>query len=73
MKSWGVLVVSAVFEAVWATALGEVQGFSNVWATIVFVAALTLSMAGLGQALREIPPGTAYAVWTGLGAGLTVT
>src|SRR5690606_4274489 len=72
MKYWGVLLVSAVFEAIWATALGQTQGFSNLWATGVFVVSLILSMAGLGVALMGIPTGTAYAVWVGVGAGLTV-
>jgi quaternary ammonium compound-resistance protein SugE len=70
--AWLVLLVSAVFEAVWATALGQSDGFSEVVPTVVFAVAFTLSMLGLGWAARFIPIGTAYAVWTGLGAALTV-
>lgn len=69
---WLVLVVSAVLEAVWATALGDSAGLSRPAPTVVFAVALTLSMAGLALAARTIPIGTAYAVWTGLGAALTV-
>ncbi|MDJ1371833.1 DMT family transporter [Gulosibacter molinativorax] len=71
--AWFVLIVSAVFEAVWATALGMSEGFTKPWPTIVFLVALTLSMLGLGWAAKSIPMGTAYAVWTGIGAALTVT
>lgn len=70
--AWVVLLISAVFEAVWATALGRSGGFTQLGPTIVFVVALTLSMIGLGRALKHIPVGTAYAVWVGVGAALTV-
>lgn len=70
---WLVLLLSAVLEAVWATALGRSDGFSDPIATVVFLLALTLSMTGLGWAVRSIPIGTGYAVWTGVGAALTVT
>lgn len=69
---WVVLIISAVLEAVWATALGHSDGFSRPGATAVFLVAAVLSMAGLGYAMRGIGIGTAYAVWTGLGAVLTV-
>lgn len=72
-RAWTVLLVSAVLEAVWATALGLSQGFSHIVPTIVFALALTLSMIGLATAMRAIPMGTAYAVWVGVGAALTVT
>ena len=71
--SWIVLIVSGVLEAVWATALGKSEGFTKLWPTIVFGAGLALSMAGLAWAMREISIGTAYAVWVGIGAALTVT
>lgn len=70
---WLVLVVSAVLEAVWATALGDSHGLSRTGPTVVFAVALVASMVGLAKASRSIPIGTAYAVWTGLGAALTVT
>lgn len=70
--SWIVLVLSGVLEAVWATALSRSEGFSRPLPTVVFVLGLALSMLGLGYALRELPVGTAYAVWVGIGAALTV-
>lgn len=70
--AWTVLVVSGMLEAVWATALGESQGFRRKGATLVFVIALVLSMAGLSHAMLSLPTGTAYAVWVGIGAVLTV-
>ena len=71
--SWIVLIISGVLEAVWATALGKSQGFTQIVPTITFAVALIGSMAGLAYALRELPTGTAYAIWVGIGAALTVT
>jgi quaternary ammonium compound-resistance protein SugE len=70
--SWIVLILSGVLEAIWATALGRSEGLSRLWPSVVFVGALLASMAGLAFAMREIPTGTAYAVWVGIGAALTV-
>lgn len=70
--SWFVLVLSGVFEAVWAVALDASGGFRRIRPTVVFALALVVSMVGLAYAMREIPTGTAYAVWTGVGAALTV-
>ena len=70
--SWFVLVLSGVLEAVWATALGRSEGFSRLVPSLVFGVALVLSMVGLAYAMRDLPVGTAYAVWVGIGAVLTV-
>lgn len=70
--AWLVLLASAVLEAVWATALGLSVGFSRPLPSLVFAVAATLSMIGLGLAVKRIPLGTAYAVWVGIGAALTV-
>ncbi|SDS25141.1 DMT family transporter [Microlunatus soli] len=70
--AWLILIVSAVFEAVWATALGLSDGLSRPLPAIVFFVGLAVSMVGLGRATRQIPIGTAYAVWVGIGAALTV-
>jgi quaternary ammonium compound-resistance protein SugE len=70
--AWGILLLSALFEAVWATALGHSDGFTLLAPTVLFLAALVASMAGLSWAMRSIPIGTAYAVWVGVGAALTV-
>lgn len=70
--SWLILVASGVLEAVWATALGRSEGFSKLVPTLTFGVAVTLSMAGLAYAMRDLPVGTSYAVWVGIGASLTV-
>lgn len=70
--SWVILILSGVLEAVWATALGKSEGFTKLWPTVVFGVTLLLSMGGLALAMREISTGTAYAVWVGIGASLTV-
>ncbi len=70
--AWLVLVVSGVLEAVWAVALGKTEGFTRLTPSIVFLVAISASMGGLAYAMRSIPIGTAYAVWVGIGAALTV-
>jgi len=70
---WIVLFASAALEAVWATALGASEGFSRVVPTVVFAVALVASMGSLAYVARHIPISTAYAVWAGTGAALTVT
>ena len=70
--SWLVLVISGVLEAVWAVALSRSEGFTRLAPSMLFGSALLLSMAGLAYAMRELPVGTSYAVWVGIGASLTV-
>lgn len=70
--AWPALLVSAVLEAVWANALAASDGFTRPAPTAVFVVATLLSTVGLAFAMRHIPTGTAYAVWTSLGTVLTV-
>lgn len=70
--AWLVLVISGALEAVWATALESSNGFRRLGPSLLFLAALTLSMAGLGYAMTSLPVGTSYAVWVGIGATLTV-
>lgn len=70
--SWILLVVSGALEAVWATALGRTEGFTRLAPSLVFFAALAASMTGLALAMRDLPVGTSYAVWVGIGAVLTV-
>jgi quaternary ammonium compound-resistance protein SugE len=66
--AWLVLVVSGVLETVWAAALSRSEGFSRLVPSVVFAVSLVLSMLGLAFALREIPVGSGYAVWVGIGA-----
>jgi quaternary ammonium compound-resistance protein SugE len=70
--AWFVLIVSGMLEAVWAAALSASEGFHRIRPTVVFIVAMVASMAGLAFAMTELPTGTAYAVWVGIGATLTV-
>ena len=70
--SWLILIASGVLEAVWASALSASHGLKRPRPVALFVVALAASMAGLAYAMTEIPTGTAYAVWVGVGATLTV-
>ena len=70
--AWIILIAAGMLEAVWAVALSASNGFRRPAPTVVFFAGLALSMCGLAWAMTEIPTGTAYAVWVGVGATLTV-
>ena len=66
--NWLILLAAGLFEVVWATALKMSNGFANVKADIVFVIGTAMSVWLLSVAMKSIPMGTAYAVWTGIGA-----
>jgi quaternary ammonium compound-resistance protein SugE len=66
--AWIVLFVAGVLEVGWAVGLKYTEGFTRLWPTIGTAVALTASMGLLGVALRTLPLGTAYAVWTGIGS-----
>ena len=66
--TWILLFVAGLFETAWALALKESDGFSKPGPTALFVLTLVISMVLLALALRELPVGTGYAVWTGTGA-----
>ncbi len=66
--NWLILIIAGLFEVVWAVALKKSDGFRNVWADAVFLVGMIASMWLLSLSLRTIPLGTAYAVWTGVGA-----
>ena len=70
--AWIILIVAGVLESVWASALGASNGLKKPKPAVLFVVALLLSMGGLAFAMTEISVGTAYAVWVGIGAVLTV-
>lgn len=69
--AWTVLIVSGLFEAVWATAMSRSEGFTKLVPSLVFLVAVVISMGGLAWALKTIPVGTGYAVWVGVGAVTT--
>ena len=65
--AWFILVMAGLLEVGWAVGLKYTHGFTRLWPTIATAAALVASMALLGLAVRALPLGTAYAVWTGIG------
>jgi quaternary ammonium compound-resistance protein SugE len=70
--AWVVLVVAGLFEIGWAIGLKYTEGFTRLWPSVATVAAMVVSVVLLGFAMRSLPVGTAYAVWTGIGAIGTV-
>lgn len=68
MKYWIILLVAAALEIVWASGLKHTVGFTRLAPSLVVLAAMIASMYLLAQAARGLPIGTAYAVWTGIGA-----
>ncbi len=65
--AWGILFLAGLLEVAWAVGLKYTDGFTRLWPTVGTAAALVSSMGLLGLALRTLPLGTAYAVWTGIG------
>jgi quaternary ammonium compound-resistance protein SugE len=68
---WVILVVAGLLEVVWALMLKQSEGLSKPVPTIVFFISLALSLFLLSQAVKSVPVGTAYAVWTGVGVAGT--
>jgi quaternary ammonium compound-resistance protein SugE len=66
--AWIILVVAGVFEVVWAFAMKQSDGFTRLWPTLVTLAAMLVSVVLLALSMRSLPLGTAYTVWTGIGA-----
>ena len=66
--AWAILIVAGIFEVIWAVALKYSEGFTKLWPSVIFIIAAWLSFACLSLALKHIPMGSAYAVWTGIGA-----
>ena len=66
--AWTLLIIAGIFEVGWAIGLKYTDGFTRPMPTILTVLAMAISLGLLGLALRDLPVGTAYAVWTGVGA-----
>jgi quaternary ammonium compound-resistance protein SugE len=66
--AWVILFVAGVLETGWAIGLKYTEGFSRLWPSVWTILAMVLSLIMLGYALKTLPVGTAYAVWTGIGA-----
>jgi quaternary ammonium compound-resistance protein SugE len=69
---WILLITAGLFEIAWAIGLKFTDGFTRLWPTLGTLSALFISVALLGVAAKSLPIGTAYAVWTGIGAVGTV-
>ena len=65
---WILLVLAGLFEIVWAVGLKYTEGFTRLWPTVGTVAAMIVSCGLLAHVLKTLPIGTAYAIWTGIGA-----
>ena len=70
--AWITLIIAGLLEVCWAIGLKYTEGFTRLWPSVGTVAAMTASVVLLGWAMRTLPVGTAYAVWTGIGAVGTV-
>ncbi|HSQ27625.1 MAG TPA: quaternary ammonium compound efflux SMR transporter SugE [Anaerolineales bacterium] len=66
--AWFILVIAGLFEIVWAVGLKYTEGFTRFWPSIITAAGMVISLYLLSVALKQLPIGTAYAVWTGIGA-----
>lgn len=71
VSPWLSLGIAGVFEVVWAVGLKYTDGFSRAWPSVFTLLAMAVSLYFLAQAIRTIPLGTGYAVWTGIGAAGT--
>ncbi len=69
--AWGYLLIAAVFEIGWAVGLKYSHGFTKLWPSVFTLLSMVASMSLLAVAVRTIPIGTGYAVWTGIGAAGT--
>lgn len=71
--AWVVLIIAGLFEIGWAVGLKYTEGFTRLWPTLGTAAALVVSLGLLASAIRTLPFGTAYAIWTGIGTVGTAT
>lgn len=66
--NWLILFIAGLFEVAWAIGLKYTDGFSKLWPSVFTIAAMIISMGLLSYSVKHLPVGTAYAVWTGIGA-----
>ena len=66
--AWLILTIAGLFEVVWAFSMKQSEGFTRVWPSVVTLAAMLVSFGLLAWSMRSLPLGTAYTVWTGIGA-----
>ncbi|MCA1855020.1 quaternary ammonium compound efflux SMR transporter SugE [Massilia oculi] len=65
--AWIMLVVAGLFEVLWAVAMKQSHGFTRLWPSVITLAGMIASFLLLSAAMRSIPLGTAYTIWTGIG------
>ncbi len=66
--AWLLLILAGLLEIVWAFTMKQSEGFSRLWPSLITVVAMAASVGLLGLAMRSLPLGTAYMIWTGIGA-----
>ncbi len=66
--AWIVLVIAGILEIVWAFSMKQSEGFTKLWPSLITLGAMGVSFALLSWSMRTLPLGTAYTVWTGIGA-----
>lgn len=70
--AWAILALAGLFEAGWAIGLKYTEGLTRLWPTVWTALAMILSLWLLGMAMKDLPVGTAYTVWVGIGSVVTV-
>ena len=68
MMAWLILFIAGLFEVVWAFTMKQSEGFTRLWPTLITFGAMAVSFGLLSWSMRSLPLGTAYTVWTGVGA-----
>ena len=66
--AWLILIIAGLFEVVWAFSMKQSDGFTRLWPSVVTLVAMLVSFGLLAWAMRSLPLGTAYTIWTGIGA-----
>jgi quaternary ammonium compound-resistance protein SugE len=66
--AWLILIIAGLFEIVWAFSMKQSEGFTRLWPSVVTIVAMLVSFGLLAWSMRSLPLGTAYTVWTGIGA-----
>lgn len=66
--AWVVLIIAGMFEVIWAAAMKQSHGFSRLWPSVITIGGMAISFGLLSYSMRLLPLGTAYTVWTGIGA-----
>lgn len=66
--AWIALIIAGIFEVIWASTMKQSQGFTKLWPTVITFVTMAISFGLLSWSMRTLPLGTAYTIWTGIGA-----